>query len=464
VPEARFCRVCGTRFNKLEQPGEGGPVSPRGQTIPLSNEGRNTKGMGEDPLAPVSNTARVKRAEMEDLLRSPRLSRAPDQESDGAKVASDRLQNSARSTAIEDIHRSAPPTNELTPPPGTPVAATPAEPSPSSRRMGRVLLVAGGLLLVLALVGGGLALFSSRRSTPSEAGSPPQPPNNDEKRSVNEQLAEAETLMASGKTSEAIALLQSVVRLDPENAEAHRRLGEALEKSGERREAIEEYRIATQNDESNQALWRALASAQFAEGLFNDAVESYRRLVALMGETGVDDQTRLDYAEALLLAGRTEEARAMYQKVSTSASQELARKAKEHLAQLPPPPGSSPAASTQPSRDSRTDLAQNGGPQTAPQPSPSASPQPSPTVQPTPAASTPATNDSAAQNDPDAYYNRGLNIISGRDLKSIPRAELLQALEYFQRAQTSSSGPHRAQASRYVEQLGREYDRRKKQP
>jgi hypothetical protein len=83
-------------------------------------------------------------------------------------------------------------------------------------------------------------------------------------------------------------------------------------------------------------------------------------------------------------------------------------------------------------------------------------------VQPTPAP-TPATGDNAAQNDPDYYYNRGLNIVSGRDLKTLPRAELLQALEYFQRAQ-SSGGTHRAEASRYVQQLGREYDRRKKQP
>jgi tetratricopeptide (TPR) repeat protein len=324
------------------------------------------------------------------------------------------------------------------------------------------LLVAGALLLAVALVGGLLASFNSSRPTPSEAGGAPPPPANDQKKLVDEQLADAEALLASGRTSEAIALLQSVVRLDPENAEAHRRLGEALEKSGERREAIEEYRLATQIDQNNPALWRALASAQLAEGLFNDSAESYRRLIDLTGDTEVDDQTRLDYAEALVLAGRTEEARAVYQKVSTSSSQDSARKAREHLAQLSMPPAS--AANTQPSRDPRVELAQNGGPQTVPQPSPSTSPTPLPSVQPTPQTQTSANgNSAAAQNDPDSYYYRGLNLVSGRDLKSMPRAELLQALEYFQRAQ-KSSGPHAAEASKYVERLGREYDRRKRQP
>ena len=64
----------------------------------------------------------------------------------------------------------------------------------------------------------------------------------------------------------------------------------------------------------------------------------------------------------------------------------------------------------------------------------------------------------AAQSNPDAYYYLGLSIAEGRDPRSLMRAELVAALEYFQRAQ---AGPHRAEATKYVDRLGKEFDRRK---
>lgn len=116
---------------------------------------------------------------------------------------------------------------------------------------------------------------------------------------------------------------------------------------------------------------------------------------------------------------------------------------------------------------------------TPPQPSPSASPPPKHAPEPTPANLSASDHyrrgvelwnsnrkaavtefRAAAQSNPDAYYYLGLSIAEGREPRSLMRAELVAALEYFQRAQ---SGPHRAEAARYVDRLGREFDRRKKQ-
>ena len=470
MPGGRFCRVCGALLDKRPgEPVDRGGVSPGARTVPLTNEARPTKGMGtDDPHGPVTNTSKVKRAEMDELLRRPPrpAEHVSAHGADGSK-------------ATDDIHRSAPPTNELTPPPETQTETMPAPvvaPSKQTRpgaRSRRAWPVIVGLLVVMALAAGLIVFLNSRRSEPvfSNTSNAPPPPVDDRKKLVDEQLAEATALLAAGQTSEAIARLRSAIELDPTNAEAHMRLGEALEKSGERQAAMEEYRISTRNDQNHAEAWRALASAQLAEGLFNDSVESYRRLIALKGEAEVDDNAWLDYAQALLLAGRTEEARSIYQRLAASGSPETADKAKRQLAQLPLLPSANANANANanaqaPPREPRVDQTENSNAEAppTPQPTPSASPTPAPTVQPTPAptpASTPANNNSAQQTDADAdsHYDRGMNIIRGRDLKSLPRAELLQALGYFQRAQ---SGTHRAEASRYVQQLGREYDRRKK--
>lgn len=66
----------------------------------------------------------------------------------------------------------------------------------------------------------------------------------------------------------------------------------------------------------------------------------------------------------------------------------------------------------------------------------------------------------AAAEIPDAHYYLGLNIAEGQDPKMMHRADLLAALEHFQRAR---SGSFAQQALQYEERLGREYDRRRQQ-
>jgi tetratricopeptide (TPR) repeat protein len=475
VAGARFCRVCGTPLKRTGEPadGDGGAVSPGARTIPLTNEARPTRGMADDPHAPVTNTSKVPRAEMDDLLRRPRAAAPPEPDSnDGADAPTQQV-------AWDDIHRSAPPTKELTPqPPQTsteqtlPIAHVAPPPAqnqtrPVARKRRAWPFIIAGLLLFVGLVAGLRLLSSSRRGeTPvaSNTGNANVTPAGDQKRLVDELLAEAEALMAAGQTGEAIARLRSAIELDPTNAVAHLRLGEALEKSGERQAAMEEYRISTRNDQNNAEAWLALASAQLAEGLFNESAESYRQFIALKGEPEVEDNVWLDYAQALVLGGQTDAARSVYQRLAASSSPDTATRAKRQLAQLPlsSSVNANANAPEDAPRDPRSDQTENSNAQAPPpQPTPSTTlPTPQPSAQPTPPAPPPANANRAPVTEADSYYDRGLSIIRGRDLKSLPRAELLQALEYFQRAQ---SGTRRIEATRYIQQLGREYDRRKKQ-
>jgi hypothetical protein len=66
----------------------------------------------------------------------------------------------------------------------------------------------------------------------------------------------------------------------------------------------------------------------------------------------------------------------------------------------------------------------------------------------------------AAGNNPEAQYYLGLGIVEGRDLRSLKRAEIVSALQFFQNAQR---GQYASQARRHAQQLEREFDRLKRQ-
>jgi len=69
-------------------------------------------------------------------------------------------------------------------------------------------------------------------------------------------------------------------------------------------------------------------------------------------------------------------------------------------------------------------------------------------------------SNSVDKNDPEKLYIEGLRMMNGRDAKKLGRAELVRSLELFQYA--SLSGPHRNEARRVADNLGKEYDRRRK--
>lgn len=447
VPEARFCRLCGAPLKPASLHDGDAHVSPLAQTIPLTGEGRATDGLAADDHQHSSpDTSKVGRAEMESILRRVQA----DYANDGQKAAQDSVETAATpqtTTLAPQLTAPAQPVNS----PSTTSTSSPAQAiQPATNvRARRMWQVAAASLLCVALVAGVLAFVLSRRASSSDTGSASPIAISDQKQLVGEKLAEADALLNSGEFNRAVEVLRAAVKLDPSNAEAHMRLGNALERTGARSEAIDEYRAAAQNNPNDVLVWRTLAGAQFEEKLYNDAAESYRRVFAANGNS-LDDVSWLAYADALRLAGHTEEARAAYQKISSSTSQAVAKSAREHLAELGPP---ATAINTEHSRDVRADQEREPNAATASSPTPS----PTPLARATP---TPAIANSENQLEFDSYYFQAVNIVNGRDPKKIERAELLRALGLFQRA--ALGGAHRLEAQRYVDRLGKEYDRRRK--
>ena len=453
MPEARFCRLCGTPLHVGRAREGEAPVSPLAQTVPLTGEGRATDGLGpEDARRPAPSTSRVDRAEMEDLLR-----RAPAPPEAGAQPDGDKTgaaKNGAETTMLsaEGAAAGAVPAAEA--------AAGASEEAAANRSSRRLWQAAAVALLGVALVAVVLAFVLSRRSgTTAEDGSSPISIS-DQQQLVNEKLAEAETLLASGEFNRAITVLRAAAKLSPANAEVRMRLGNALERTGERAEAIKEYAAATESDPKNVSAWSSLASAQFEEKLYAEAADSYRRLTEVAGAGGVDEETQLGYAEALRLAGRVDEARALYQRIYSSASPEAARTARARLAELGPAPTPAAGAEQQQQRPRAEEQEARGEPVAEVATAAPPSPTPTPPAAATPVSTTVGAGGAETRVDYDSYYFQAVNIVNGRDPKQIERAELLRALALFQKA--ALGGAHRTEAQRYADRLGKEYDRRRK--
>jgi tetratricopeptide (TPR) repeat protein len=442
--------LCGAPLKPASLHDGDGHVSPLAQTIPLTGEGRATDGLAaDDHQHSTPDTSKVGRAEIESILRRVQADYANDGQNDVKKAEQNSVEVATpqTTTLAPQLNANAPPVNSqpaaLS---STPVQAIQPATNVRARRLWQMTAVA---LLCVALVAGVLAFILSRRASSSDTGSASPIAISDQKQLVGEKLAEAEALLNSGEFNHAVEVLRAAVKLDPSNAEAHILLGNALERTGSRSEAIDEYRAATQSSPNDVLAWRTLAGAQFEEKLYNDAAESYRHVFAANGNS-LDDVSWLAYADALRLSGHTEEARAAYQKISSSASQTVAKSAREHLAELGPP---APSVSTEHPRDIRADQERESNAATQ-----SPTPTPTPLARVTP---TPAIGNGANQVDFDSYYFQALNVVNGRDPKKIERADLLRALGLFQRA--ALGGAHRLEAQRYVDRLGKEYDRRRKQ-
>jgi tetratricopeptide (TPR) repeat protein len=319
---------------------------------------------------------------------------------------------------------------------------------------------------------------------PSQGPTAPSPAPDAAQR-FEEKMAEAESLLAQGNMDAAVQSLRDANALDPANSRAHRRLGELLLAAGARREAIEELRAAARNAPDDFNAWRQLAMAQFAEGLYRDAAESYRRVFLLVGDSKVDPADLLAYADSLRLSGRAEEARAVYQRLTTDAQPDIAETARGHLAELAqshPTPTPTPHAGEQPNAQQQHEGETASLTQPTPQPTPTPAPREQPTPQPTPARETTATatpeehyrhgqmlwssdrgsalnefRAAAAGGNYDAHYYLGLSYVEGRNLHSLKRAEVVAALQHFQLAQRGRQFV--AEARRYQQQLEREFDR-----
>ena len=202
--------------------------------------------------------------------------------------------------------------------------------------------------------------------------------------------------------------------------------------------------------------------------------EGRRLLEKACGLDPNDPEAQLAYADALRLAGRADDASAIYIKLVASPLPDVARTSKQRLADI-----TASAKPTETPRTQNTNEASDAQPTPANQAAANATPRPHASPAPVnPSALSPAehyqrgvslwaTNRNAAvaefraaaagNGNPDAYYYLGLNFAEGRDPRTLGRAELVAALEFFQRART---GHFSAQARRYEDQLGQEFDRR----
>lgn len=448
--EARFCRLCGTPLKPAVTGGE--LVSPGAKTAPLTDEGRTTHGLStEDGSASAAETARVRRAEMESILRrhvpapaasppaAPPLQREANSEAfaDETTVAAPITTalatgadgSSSSRSASEDSYaaQAARASNGSQAEGGAKADGADVKegrasgPSAAGRRMARprgVLKLAGLALVGLAVGAGAIILYYSRSSVANDSSSSNSASapasTSDPKRLMEERLSEAEALLAEGKVSEAISRLRQAIRVEPSSARAHRLLAEALERTGAVNEAIDEYRVAAQLDPANEEI-------------------------------------QLRYADALRRVGRTDEAREIYQRLSASSSAEVARGAKEQLGGMPAQTASNNAQGTQADgAEESAGSANTGAPPAASSSSTSAPP----------ASANTGSSASRSKNDAAASYATAMKIIEGKDIRKMNRAELIRAYELFQYAQT---GPNSADANRRLRELDKElFERRKR--
>ena len=537
--EARYCRMCGTTLPRAANAsGEGDDsVSPNADTVPLGGATENISPHDTGSPSPTSRVGRDfeefrRRAEAtharlaEEESSPPRqppppASDTPARAGDGDDEVTTISVRTIDGRASPAAPRRAADTGELaaapTPTPqhaGRHQAATrAARPGSASGNVERRALrlwfglAAFGAVVVLcvaaAVVVGWYATRGGRAERPAAAGgggpAPAAPPSEpsipaDAKQQAAAKLAEAEQLLASGRTDEAVARLRDAAALDPADAEPRRRLARMLLEGGSRRTAIEELRAVLRIDPRDAQAWRDLAQAQGSEGLHRDAAESYRRLFEVSEEARRDDRLQLSRADALLRSGRDADARAAYERLSDSRVAEVARASRRQLDRLDredenangeesadASTGASPSPAA--TRDARGPDAgerepERGRGESTARASDGANAADASRA-PTPAARLSPreryergvrlwqSNRSAAVSDfaaaaqagnSDASYYLGLNLVEGRDARALSRGQLVAALNYFQRARR---GRHSAEARRREEELGREYDRRR---
>ncbi|HVF51806.1 MAG TPA: tetratricopeptide repeat protein [Pyrinomonadaceae bacterium] len=370
-----------------------------------------------------------------------------------------------------------------------PPPESPAPPAGQARKLWYVAAAASLLLLAMTCVAVWLGIGYFRKQ-PSASLSNVTPTPADSRQLFDEKLAEAESLLAKGDLDAAINALRQATALDPANTKARRRLGDLLLDNGRRREAIEEFRAITRIDARDAEGWRSLARAQLDESLYEDASESFRRLIALGGEASLNDNELLSYAEALRLSGLTDEARPFYERLASSAFADVANSARQHLSELASAsatPNVTPTPEPAQANQNRQQQVGLSPTPSAMQTAAAASPTPArvaanapPNVQTPPQSALSASEHfargeqlwgsnrvaalgefraAAAAGNADAHYYLGLALLQGREPSALQRAEIGAALQHFQNAQRG--GRFRAQAQRYEEQLGKEFDRRR---
>ncbi len=361
------------------------------------------------------------------------------------------------------------------------------------------------LLAIAIIIGAGVAAavgiwlaMPTNDDAAVEINAPPtpliMPATPEPRRDVNAQITEAIDLLARGDAARAVEILRSVISVDPTNAEAYVRLGEALETMGNRSEAITAYMTAARFAPTLALPLQRLANAQFTDGKFAEAAATYKQLLALPASSAanvvnvIDDSVRLRAAETMRLAGQLEDAQKLYAQLANSkifTTRDIARRALTEVSQLValtknngaalPMPNLPPSVAdvtpndslrpfaTPAQRNSNTGNSASNDADIAP-----LDPNSSPRARYQRAVQLYAQNRERAVSElrqivnqiPEANYYLGLSYVEGREPRTLNRAALLAALQHFQLARNTQL---RAQARRYEDELTAEFDRRRKE-
>lgn len=177
TPEARFCRRCGAPFRIGGGHDTDSPISPMAQTVPLADQGRTTDGLlTEESQQLATGTSRIRRTEMEDMLR--RISR--EHGGDGRSESHPLAQGDGSSP------ESVPITSTLQ----TPSTSAPSHKTSSNRAATTTARAprrwhrwqgAAIILLCMTLAIGLVSFISYRRSSATGTGDTPTAPASEEK-------------------------------------------------------------------------------------------------------------------------------------------------------------------------------------------------------------------------------------------------------------------------------------------
>ncbi len=130
---------------------------------------------------------------------------------------------------------------------------------------------------------------SGQQSTDNSAG-PPQVSNNlpEDRTRARAQLDKGKELFRNDQDAEAVLAFQEAVRLDPDLAEAHFRLGLGYESLGKREEAEAEYKKAVgaykkyfEENENDAEAHYALGQTYANLGQYSEAIREYRAATKL---------------------------------------------------------------------------------------------------------------------------------------------------------------------------------------
>jgi tetratricopeptide (TPR) repeat protein len=308
------------------------------------------------------------------------------------------------------------------------------------------------LLLGVSLAAGVLAIIASRSSRNENVAADAPISISDQKKLFDEQLRLARLGIENQDASGALGHLRSAAKFAPHNASDKIALGDAFAAAGAREEAFDSYRSAAQIEQGSFSAWSKLATAQFEAKRFAEASESYRRMIDLASggtSAGVDQGGLwLSLADALRLAGRSEESRLAYLRAAASTKSDVSSSARARLTEFPSLVTAAASKEQNP---------------TAPAPTRVSAVERWKVKRPEPgngSGTMPGNVPEIARRNPEMTFGEGMKILNGRDPKQLQRADLIRALEFFQYA--AQKGPHRGEAAKYVDRLGKEFDRKKK--